>query len=246
MGKKETERYHVEHFRQSLVNFPCGTILNSEEPDFLLDHQGMIKLGIEVTELYRKTKHNRTPMQAFEKLMEQVIQRAFSIHQAKNGPVLAVRVHLALGSKFRKSDVSELASRLAEIVFSNPVEVGEKIDVRNDGLDLDSFPKEIVVIRINRSPFRKKALWTPTQVAFIPRLSVTELQSRIDHKNKRVEFYKQKCEHLWLLIVHSLPYSLASTFEDSEEALQHRYSASFERVFLFDSFGGRSVELLLA
>ena len=241
--KKEIERYHVELFRKTLSDFPVGTIIDSEEPDFLIENKGII-IGIEITDLYHEALQSVRPMQAWESLTEQVVDEARAIHTFKGGPVLTVRVEFDLGSKFGKSRRAEVASKLAELVLATNVDVGGEVKLQNEYDDLDAFPEEITRIRIQRSPFRSRPLWNAPRAAFIPQLDVGLLQERIDEKNKRAEVYRQKSPEIWLVIVHNLSLSLASSFERSREAFQHSYRSDFNRTFMLDAFGKRSDELI--
>lgn len=243
---KKEERYYLEEFRKTLSDFPAGTIVDSEEPDFLISQEDAITLGIEVTKLYQTQPLSRVPKQATEALMDQIVQRACSVYQTRGGPILSVWVQFQFGLQLRKARVAQLASKIAEIVSATPIGVNQKIALRNDYSSLALLPEEIDSIRISRSSFRSRALWTPANGAFIPHHSVDEIQARIDEKNKRAASYRKKSEEIWLLIVHSLPFSLASTFEASEDAFMNRYRADFERVFLFDVFSKTPVELPLA
>src|SRR5438128_11209640 len=71
MTKKDVERYHLELFRETCSDFPSGTIVDSEEPDFLIEN-GSAAIGIELTELYREASESGRPMQAWERLAERL------------------------------------------------------------------------------------------------------------------------------------------------------------------------------
>lgn len=242
-NKKEIERYHIELFRETLSEFPSGTIIDSEEPDFLIEDSGKV-IGIEITELYHEAPQSARPMQALENLTEQVVDEARSIHAINGGPVLTVRVEFDLGPKFGKSRRAEVASKLAELVLATNVDVGGEVKLQNEYDDLDAFPKEIARIRIQRSPFRSRPLWSAPRAAFIPRLDVELLQERIDEKNKRAAAYRQKSQEIWLVIVHNLSFSLASSFDRCDEAFKHSYRSNFNRTFMLNVFDKRSDELI--
>ncbi len=191
MTKKDLERYHLELFRETRSDFPSGQIEDSEEPDFVVKN-GSTAIGIELTELYREAPESGRPMQAWENLSERVVDEACSIHNLKGGPVLTVRVEFDLASKFGKVRQSQVAWKLAELVFANPPGIGNEVKLENHYDDLDAFPEELTRIRIQRSPSRSRPLWSAPRTAFIPRLNVELVQERIDEKNRRTEVYRNR------------------------------------------------------
>jgi hypothetical protein len=242
--RKEVERYQLETFRDVCTEFPAGEIIDSEEPDFLININDGV-LGVELTELYHESSRSSRPMQAIEKLTDSIVEEACSIHRTAGGPVLTVRVDFELLSKrLGKAQRTEMASRLAALILKTPVEIGGYAELENDYDDLSTFPEEITRIRIQRNRFRSKAVWSVPRAAFIPRLDAQLVQHRIDEKNERVIAYREKSREVWLVMVHTLHFSLASTFEYSSETLGHTYCSAFDRTFLFNLFDRRSHELM--
>ncbi|HWN08618.1 MAG TPA: hypothetical protein VNO50_04990 [Pyrinomonadaceae bacterium] len=242
MTKKEIERYHLELFRETCPDFPSGTIVDSEEPDFLVEN-GSATIGIELTEMYREAPESGRPMQASEKLTDGLVEEARSIHDLRGGPVLTVRAEFDLGSKFGKARRSQVASNLADLVLANCPDIGDEVKLENNYDDLDVFPEEITRIRIQRSPYRSRSLWTAPHAAFIPSMDVGILQERIDEKNKRAAVYRKRTSEIWLVVIYNLSLSLASSFERCSEAFQQTYRSDFDRTFMLDAFGRSSVEL---
>ena len=243
-NKKERERWYLEIVRDTCAGFPAGDITDSEEPDFLIESSEHI-VGIELTELYREHDVlNGRPMQAMERLTDSIVEEACTIHRGEGGPPLTVRVEFELGSRrLGRKQRTEIASKLAALVQQTPVEVDGYVELENDYENSDMFPEEITRIRIQRNRFRSRGLWTVPRVAFIPRLDVIHVQRRIDEKNKRVAVYREKSPEVWLVIVHSLHFSLASTFEYSDEVFLHKYDSEFDRTFLLDVFNRHCYEL---
>ncbi len=126
MTKKDIERYHLELFRETCSDFPSGTIVDTEEPDFLIEN-GSAAIGIELTKMYQEAPESGRPMQAWEKLAEALVDEARSIHNLRGGPVLTVRVEFDLGSKFGKARRSQVASKLAELVLANCPDIGDEV-----------------------------------------------------------------------------------------------------------------------
>ena len=242
-NKKEIERYYLNTFREVCADFPADDVSDSEEPDFLVKVDEGI-LGIEITELYHKPSRPGRPMQAVENLTETIVEEASSIHRAAGGPALNVRVDFELSAKrIGSAKRTELASKLAALVLKTPVEVDGYAELENNYEDLSTFPEEITRIRIQRNRFRSRSVWSVPRAAFIPLLDAQLVQHRIDEKNQRVPVYRRKSNEVWLVMVHTLHFSLASTFEYSRETLDHAYESYFDRTFLLNVFNRRLHEL---
>ncbi len=242
MNKKDRERHQLETFKAKFSEFPTGTIVPGEEPDFLVENRGRL-VGIEVTEFYRGTPANEMPRQASESLKNQIVERARSIFEENGGPFLIVYVYFGFHIELRKNRVAELASKLAIIVSDNPVNVGETIVLENQWDDLSYFPQEFISIDILR-PFEvTQPLWAVPDADVIPKFSIEAVQQVIDKKNVLTPAYRKRSQELWLLIIHG--FTLSSTFEDEREVLGHTYSSDFDRIFLFDMFSRTPIELLI-
>jgi hypothetical protein len=184
-------------------------------------------------------------MQAIEHVTDSIVEEASLIHGAAGGPALTVRVDFKLGSrKLGRRQRSDIASKVAALVLQTPIEMDGCAELENDNESLTTFPEEITRIRIQRNRFRSRALWSVPRAALIHRLKNNDLQSRIDEKNRRASVYRRRTPEVWLLIAHSLHFSLASTFENSKETLQHKYESNFDRTFLLDVFGRQCNELI--
>ncbi len=240
MNQKDRERHQLERFKAKFSEFPAGTIVPTEEPDFLVEENGRVA-GIELIEFYRETPSNQLPRQASEKLKNQIVEQARSIFEGDGGRALYVYVSFGFHLDLRKSRISELASKLAKIVSDNPVSIDESVELENEWNNLDYFPEEFISVHILRPAFITDALWAVPDADVIPRFSVDKIQQVIDKKNMLITSYRKKSQELWLLIVHG--FSLSSTFENEENVLEHKYRSGFDRVFLFDAFSQTPVEL---
>lgn len=240
MNKKDRERYQLEMFKAKFSGFPTGTIVPSEEPDFLIEDGERI-IGVELTEFYRGTPTNQMPRQASESLKNQIVERARAMFEGNGGPFLIVYVYFGFHLELRKNRVTELASKLAKIVSDNPVNIGETIVLENQWDDLNYFPEEFISIDILR-PFEiTQPLWAVPDADVIPKFSIDTIQQVIDKKNVLTPAYRKRTQELWLLIIHG--FTLSYTFEDEREVLGHNYNSDFDRVFLFDMFSQTPIEL---
>lgn len=227
--QKDRERHQLEVFKASYSNFPTGTIVEAEGPDFLVE-QPSATVGIELTEMFRTTAPNEVPRQAIESLMKQIVYRAQSNFEKAGGPALYVYVHFAPRVELRKSQVADLAQCISRIVADHPIALDQHIELHDGNL-----PEQICLINILRPSFITDALWAAPDGGAVPHLSVEAIQSRIDEKNCKIPSYRNKASgEIWLVIVHGFP--MSSWFVRSDAALEHIYKSGFDRVFLFDMF----------
>ncbi|HEX8708807.1 MAG TPA: hypothetical protein VF723_11235 [Pyrinomonadaceae bacterium] len=240
IDKKQRERWQLETFRASYSDFPPGNITPSEEPDFLIENDGKV-IGIELTGIYRPPTADRLPMQASESLMNQVVERARAIYEESGGPALWVSVLFSSFPQLRKSQVSELAAKLARIVSDKNVKVGGSVRIENDWEDTDYFPEAFYTINIRHSASLTKGFWSVPTAAFIPQLAADDIQQTIDKKDTLCPTYRKKCQEAWLLIVYGS--ALSSTFEMPNDVREHEYRSNFDRVFMCDVFSQVTVEL---
>src|SRR6266540_4856916 len=241
--QKERERWQLERFKISCVDFPSGLITPGEEPDFLIGG-GSGVVGIELTDLYRTDSDDRLPRQASEGLRDQIVKRAQRIYERLSGPEVWVSVHFSPYAKLRKSLVPGLATKLATIVAAAGLGVNGNVNLEDES-DAPGFPDEFSMFNIRRLQVLTKGFWTAPDAAFVPDCEPNEIQQIIDKKNKRVPSYHRKCQTMWLLIVID-GFALSSTVNVPDATRIHVYRSGFDRTFVSENAAERSFELKTA
>lgn len=206
----------------------------------MVEEHGRV-IGVELTELYKTSPAYQLPMQVSESLANRIVQKAQTIYEERGGSALWVSVFFGFHSRLDKKRISELASKLADVVSNINIAPDDYVRVENDYLNIKFFPEEIASIQISRRSCITKGLWSVPIATFIPECSSGEVQQAVDKKNLCYPSYRKKCQEAWLLIVHEV--SLSSTFKFSDEVLNHIYNSLFERTFLFGNFSPTFVEL---
>ena len=74
-AKKDRERHFVERARALCSEFPEGTFVDHEEPDFIIDRE-TDRLGIEVTQLFHPKGSEKFPGVEIEGFHRNVMRRA--------------------------------------------------------------------------------------------------------------------------------------------------------------------------
>jgi hypothetical protein len=238
--KKDRERWQLERFKISCLDFPVGTITPAEEPDFLIGG-GSGVVGVELTALYRADSEDQLPRQASEALREEIVKRAQRLYQEGPGPELWVSVHFSPYATLRKSLVAGLAAKLATIVTAANVGINGNVELEDDS-DAPGFPQEFSTVNIRRLQVLTKGFWTSPDAAFVPDCEPKEIQQIIDKKNKRVPSYLRKCQTIWLVVVFD-GFALSSTVNLPDEIPKYVYKSGFDRTFIFENAAARSFEL---
>lgn len=238
LNKKQLELHYLRRFREIFPDFPAGEVIQTEEPDFLVN-----AIGIELTRFFVKAPDERRPLQEQEQLRSQVILQSKTLFEKDYGVPLWVSVHFAKWSQLRKNQISELAENLTEIVERNFPNPGESSIEVFTGDNQDYFPKEFASVSVKRPSSLTEGYWSSPDIGFPPKLTSSDVQVELSKKNDRHNTYLQKCEAVWLIIVidgHAI-----SSFVDNipEKTRQHGYDFQFNRVFLFRNFEGEIIEL---
>lgn len=126
--------------------------------------------------------------------------------------------------------VPKLANELADLVEVCLPEQGGEVAIKHPHPAWGSLPREVSYLSVRRNKVSTKNLWVSTRGAFVPTLTPLDLQNRIEEKEGKLTYYRQKCSQVWLLTVaHGLE---PSTFgELAPEIEEFSFETSFDRVF---------------
>jgi hypothetical protein len=80
MANKRLEWWYIEQLRRAISDFPSGTILGDESPDFVVQSDERA-VGIEVTTFHWPASEGKRPHQEQQVLKERVVAIAEKIHQ---------------------------------------------------------------------------------------------------------------------------------------------------------------------
>lgn len=227
---KIQEKVHFEIFKACCNDFPQSSqIKHDDNPDFLIEHSAGV-LGIELTQLFKVTKHPNAP-QSLESFRQQIVESAQKC--CEDIPPLMVRVWFCFNQvvpKNRTSEIKKIAQLLVEVVkkwhYENPSKPWEI-------LELPEIPTFFHSVSITRSPY---PYWVVNAAALqqnFSNFSIERIQSRIDEKNLLYEKYRRKCDECWLLIIGNL-------FKDSQsfempDWIDHRFKSKFKRIYYLDA-----------
>lgn len=235
LNNKSIEKLHFSYFKETCKDLPTGIVNDyGENPDFLIKHDSGM-LGIEHTQLFKRTKHPNIP-QALESFRKQIVDTAKKCCE-KDVPPLFVNVWFYFNQtvpKNRKQEIKRISENLVNFV--------KKWHQKNPFKYYDSFsyPPElpnIAQIIIVHAGNGKNGLpyhhWTVEAPAVVQNLTTDKIQNCINEKNKRYGEYLKRCDECWLLIVFDL-FKDSQSFEVSS-IIDKRFESKFDRIFFWDA-----------
>jgi len=235
---RKEEAIHFELFKTSCKDLPLSSNpIHDDNPDFLISHSAGV-LGIELTRLFKVTKHPNAP-QALESFRHQIVDSARKCCE-KDIPPLRVQVWFNFNQKVPKNrtpEIKRISRSLAAIV--------KKWHRKNRSefsrtLRPPEIPAIFSIIYIAR--IRSNHNWAVKNPAYQLNFPIVKIQSCIDEKNRRYKEYLKRCDECWLLIVVDI-------FRDSQsfeilDRIDHRFESKFERVYYVDASHRRDLREL--
>ncbi len=158
LNKKDVELHYFQRFKVLLEPFPSGSILPTEEPDFLVIGTARI-IGIELTELHREELPDRNPLQATESMRRRVVTRAQEIYVEFGLPPVLCKIFMH-DSHIQKNEVEPLAKAIVGIAQRNFPSPSSSTEETYEWVNRHYFPEIINSISMYH-------LDTMTQAKFI-------------------------------------------------------------------------------
>lgn len=214
---KNRERRALEDLLRIDETAPRGPLIESEEPDFLIESDGRY-LGVEVTEYFRPDRIHESPVQEQEALAQRIVARASELCRDAGLPYLWAPVTFNRSTRLTKRDIEPVAKAILEHL-SNHVDS----HFENDG----SLPD--CIESLTKHLIGQEHLVTTMGTLWVPEINEQSLSSLIAKKEKRLAAYRSRCQFVWLLIVLD-GFRLSSAVERPREVAAVR--TDFDRVVL--------------
>lgn len=236
-NQKARERQFLDEVCQLWPAFPIGEIIEGESPDFLI-RQDTRTVGVEVVDYVRGQNQGESTHRRNEVLWQKIANVAKQEFEAGHSDPLMI--HFLWNHRYllRQSEVVQLAREAKRLVESHiPVELFEQVRIGSDNLDgtiLDGICHSITITRVRNT---EQSLWSSISSGFIG-VQVEELQSLIDTKNAKIQYYLERCDVVWLLIVADGRH-ISSNINLSDLAANNTYTSPFEQVLVYDRISKR-------
>lgn len=234
-NKKSIEKLHFAYFKECCKELPSSISSehHDDNPDFLVKHNSGV-LGIELTQLFKVTKHPNAP-QALESFRQQIVESAQKC--CEDIPPLSVNVWFTFNQEVPKNrtlEINRIGKSLANLVkkwcHENPSKTFETLKPH---LEISEIYQMIIARAWNGKTGLHYHLWTVECPAVVQNFRSEVLQNCIDEKSLRYKKYRNKCDECWLLIVVNL-FKNSQSFEIPDR-IDHKFKSKFERVYYMDA-----------
>ncbi len=246
--QKELERQHLDGFRRLCSDFPKGELTESETPDFLVITPVGRKIGIEHTQVFKKTDAGEVAEQADEATKDFITNAAKGHAQSSGLPPARVTLFFnpqylrrTVGGKCRsltRAQKQRVAERIAAFVRSHMP--AEGASVRLDWRP--GQPRQVDLILIGRIHPTGRHNWGWMEMNAIQENAIGRFQDVIRNKNSSYAICRTKCDECWLLVVAN-SFRSSGAIHPDEETLSQVYASLFDRIYFLDFALGRVARL---
>ena len=230
------ELYFFDRFRDLWPGCPGTIACVQERPDCIFAPTST-PLGIEVTEIFRSRSEDGRLLQEQEALRERVGREAERMHADRGLEPLHVSIHVQSRTPIAKRDVRRLAASLVDIAASLDIPPVAVVRYPADDDWRTRLPPPVRSLTIARSPALTRPSWSVASAAWIPTLSVKQVEDVIRRKERTSRQNLPSGYRCWLLLVIGGP-GLASSFSVPDSLLAREYTSDFDRLFLMDCLRG--------
>lgn len=105
----------------------------------------------------------------------------------------------------------------------------------------DLLPDEIAKAWAHASVDGVGRLWKPDHMGWVADITPEHVQAELNRKQRVVPAARQRCDALWLVLVHNL--TRGAPCELLEEAAGANYTSAFDRVLWMDPHGPHTRDL---
>lgn len=237
---KELEKLHLNGFASVYKDFPSGTIVPFERPDFIINTNSLL-LGIEHKQIFKDVESHGSSLQAQERQRLRLIKQTKEIYDNNGGPTLSAYFIFNIDRNMSSSQISGLANYFAEILISKKFNLNE---LSNIDFFEDSPPDQEIVhsIIVERRPVIGESNFSHVSMGWTFDIKPSRMLNEIKVKESKIDQYKMNCQEIWLLIVAD-DFTNATSVDLSPDAINYSYPTSFDKIFFYWHFQKHYVEL---
>jgi hypothetical protein len=238
-AKKNWETRYLEKVKSMYPDFPKGTVIPHEEPDFLIS-DAEDRVGVEMVQYVRGQGKQGSRSRWHEELHDEIVNLAKAKFVAHSAIPLSVHLHWFHHRDLRRRDAQWISDDLNRLVSTQAsLRINETISFEPDY-------REKVSDFITRVSVRRKAsgksVWSNVEVG-PAEVSWPELQGLISAKNIKVGSYLRNCGRVWLVIVAD-GQRISTSGELSDRHRPLSLESSFEKILYYDADSQRVIELV--
>jgi hypothetical protein len=232
--KKDRERSFLDELRAIYTEFPSGSVVDSECPDFLVQKGGKV-IGIEMTDFVRGQGQSGSPQRESERLWDMVAVKA----QAEFEKISDMPINIWFIGQLHKalvfSIVQKLASETVQLILRNiPARIYEHVVLTNREMRGTSLGQYISRIHILRVRNKDQVYWSSVRVDWTD-VGCNEIANIIASKDAKIPHYLMRCDKVWLIIVAGAEAQHISSYMSAQEQLANcEFESHFDRVLIYD------------
>lgn len=233
-AKKQLEIVLMNYFMEFYPDFPKGSLLPTESPDFILTFKNRHQLGIELTRL---NPGNAAPPDAAHlrkiEFREHLIGIVRDLFEHNNAHNLFVKFLFSEKKSIDRENEISVAVRVANLIR---MAVGKKKEQRFFRILIESseLPEGLDGLLIVNHPALNISFWERSNNLGVSNNVVDDIRMAIHKKDEKLRLYrKQRLNYYWLLITTDRLRGVKS-FNLPNKIMNHKFHSNFQRVFLFD------------
>jgi hypothetical protein len=242
--KKQLEILLMDYFRNCYPDFPKGSVVPSESPDFRLKMKNKHLLGIELTRLNPENASvpNEEQLQNIE-FYENLIQFTFELFQRKSDINLFVKFLFTEKKKMAQEKEMMIAVQTANVIYE-AVQGRKKKSFFKESILKPQLPEGLEEILIVHHPKMKLPFWERSNNLGVSNDVVDDIRQAIRKKDEKLRLYqKNHLNYYWLLITTDRLRGVKS-FNWPNKIMNHQFESRFQHVFLFDLIKSEIYELV--
>jgi len=242
--KKQLEILLMDYFRTCYPEFPSGSAVPSESPDFIVKMKNKHLLGIELTRLNPANALAPNTEQLTEiELRKGIISKSKELFEKHSDVKLFVKFLFSVDKPIipeRELAVSALLSNLIRKHIQGKNRNGFfKISIAET--ELPNGMEEILVVH---HPKLETAIWERANNLGVSNNVVGDIRLSIHKKDEKIRLYqKQHLNYYWLLITTDRLRGVKG-FNLTNKILNHNFESRFQHVFLFDLMKSKVLQLV--
>lgn len=242
--KKKQEAWLLERFRDLYPEFPAGTVVPYEKPDFLISTEQGAVVGIEVREWFcDEGSAGGSPSRREESLNARIVQRSQELYSAWNLSQVDVGVVFDSHCSLKERQLETLPTEIAGIVAKHvPSAAGQFEAVRYPEPSWKELPSEVESLFISRPSVERDSIWAAEGGGLLPTVTARHIEEAIRAKERLLAKYRESANFVWLLIA-AAGFNTSGFCEVDPELGQHRFNSAFDRVFFLQVSRGILLQL---
>lgn len=234
----------MDYFRKCYPDFPKGSVVPSESPDFLMKMKNKHILGIELTRLNPEnaSEPNHAELQKIV-FRENLIRFSFDLFKQKSDLNLFVKFLFSEDKPIVPELEMTVAVQMAKVIYE-AVLGRKKPGFFKESITRAKLPEGLEEVLIVHHPALETSMWERSNNLGISNDVVDDIRQAIMKKDEKLRLYQKNHLNYYWLIITTDRLRVVKGFNLHNKIMNHRFTSRFQHVFLFDLIKSRIYELV--